>query len=65
MTVSCRRSADDVAVAGVGTVAGAGGGEPGTAVTVSLPPHSEQKFAPGAFVWPHAEHRGGGSAAPH
>jgi hypothetical protein len=31
---------------------------------VSLVPHSEQNFAPGALPWPHEEQRDG-SAAPH
>ena len=61
-TVSCRRSAEDVGAAVVpGAEAGGGTAPPGLP---SLAPQSEQNFAPGRLVPPHAGHRAG-TGAPH
>jgi hypothetical protein len=62
ITVSCRRSAEDVGAEVVpGAEAGGGAGPPGL---LSLAPHAEQNFAPGRLSLPHDGHRTG-TGAPH
>jgi hypothetical protein len=54
ITVSCRRSADEVGAADAGDVASAdAGNEP----TVSAAPQSPQNLLPGGFSTPHASQR--------
>src|SRR5918998_3324182 len=62
ITVSCRRSAEDV---GAEVVPGAeAGGGAGLLGGLSLTPQSEQNLAPGRFSLPHDRHCNG-TGAPH